>query len=528
MKTLTKSTQIPLTDLTHHQVKSPILRVEGLSKAFGGQQVLDSVSVTLHQGEVVLLRGANGSGKTTLLNLLTGNLQPDAGVIKLSINGVSEQFRFPLPWWEKLNPWNHFTPERVAHTGVGRTWQDIRLFNTQTLLNNIAVATPQQWGENPFLVLLKPYQIKQQERLIRHDAHNRLAQLGLSGREKSSADKVSLGQSKRVAIARAVQAGAKILFLDEPLAGLDANGVTEVMALLQQLAHQEQVTLVIVEHIFNLSRILELATTVWTLEEGKLTTAQAVKTIQNPQIRNHNSIEGWLQNLAGIEGTIKEQKLTGGARLSILQTEGVKTDLIGLEVEDLVIYRGKRLVIGERGEDGKVKGLYFTLSQGELGVLQAPNGWGKTTLLEAIAGLLPIHRGIIRLMGKPIQDLSVWERVRSGLSFLQSRDNVFPNLTVREVCKLAQVKEIPKSVRGLLSKKMSNLSGGEKQKVVLACAINGKAFQVGMLDEPFTALDLEAVKQIEYLLSTQLRDVGLLIAIPKIVEDVYYKSNQEA
>ena len=110
-----------------------LLRVSGLGCAFGGQQVLDDVSVELRQGEVVLLRGANGSGKTTLLNILTGNLVPDRGSIELHTGKQPIRFEFPRRMWAR-----GFAPDNLARLGVGRTWQDIRLFDTQSLANNIA------------------------------------------------------------------------------------------------------------------------------------------------------------------------------------------------------------------------------------------------------------------------------------------------------------------------------------------------------------------------------------------------------
>jgi ABC-type branched-subunit amino acid transport system ATPase component len=494
--------------------RQTLLRFTEMRKAFGGQTVLDGVTGELRQGEVVLLQGANGSGKTTLLNALTGNLEPDSGRIELlCAAGKSESFSFPVSWWQGLNPLTRFAPEQLARLGVGRTWQDIRLFSTQTLLDNIAVAAPEQLGENPAWVLLRRSAVFQQENRNCRDASTQLAQLGLGGREKSSADKISLGQSKRVAILRAVQAGAKILFLDEPLAGLDASGIAEVMELLTQLVHQNQVTLVIIEHIFNIPRILELATMVWTLEQGKLT-VESVKKILNPKSQIPNSIEGLLQDLVGVGGKIKEQVLPGGARLSILQPEGGIQNEIALEVEELVVYRGKRLVIGERREDGQVKGLSFTLNRGEVGVLQAPNGWGKTTLLEAISGLSPIRSGLIRVGGKPIQDLPTWERVNLGLSLLQARDNVFPSLTVREVLKLTQVKHISENIRDLLAKRMSDLSGGEKQKIVIFSTLQKKDFKIAILDEPFSALDPNAVNDIQSLISNILNKIALLVAVP--------------
>src|ERR1039458_8271762 len=127
-----------------------VLSLRDLRKSFGGQIVLDGISAELHEGEVVLLRGDNGSGKTTLLNILSGNLEPDAGGINLQANGRAEHFQFPRRWWQEINPVDHFTPERVAREGVGRTWQDVRLFNKLTLIDNIAVASPRQTGESPF------------------------------------------------------------------------------------------------------------------------------------------------------------------------------------------------------------------------------------------------------------------------------------------------------------------------------------------------------------------------------------------
>lgn len=531
---------VPSSDTTSKKV---LLSVRHLQKSFGGQKVLDGLSVHLRQGEVVLLRGANGSGKTTFLNILTGNLEPDAGLIELFTKKKVEQFKFPRRWWQQLNPWSHFTPEQVAQSGIGRTWQDIRLFKTQNLADNIAVATPGQLGENPLWALFRRDLVGKQERRIRRDAQSRLGQLGLAERGTSSADRVSLGQSKRVAIARAVQAGAKILCLDEPLAGLDAPGIAEVMGLLNQLVSQGQVTLVIVEHVFNIPRILELATTVWTLTAGKVT-------VETPaQIRNQNSgvsgvvvenhsdiqpslapvknqkspieigIQDWLQEVAGGEGKIDEQPLPGGARLSWVSPEGVKPGAIILEVEDLVVYRGQRLVIGQSGGNGQTQGLSFALRQGDLAVLQAPNGWGKTTLLEAISGLLPVSRGVIRLEGTPIGHLPPWERVKLGLSILQARDNLFPGLTVRETLKLARISHIPDNIRNLLSKKVSALSGGERQKIALTCAINRVYFKVVILDEPYSALDPRAVTYFSTRLVKLAQGLGgILVCIPSTID----------
>src|ERR1039458_9930056 len=144
-----------------------LLRALGIRKCFGRNVVLDGVDVELHKGEVVLLVGENGSGKTTLLNILTGNLEPDAGTIQYLADNTPRAYEFPRPWWRDLNPWDHFRPEFVALEGIGRTWQDVRLFATQSVLDNIAVASTVQPGENPLAVLINTRGTRRSEREVR-------------------------------------------------------------------------------------------------------------------------------------------------------------------------------------------------------------------------------------------------------------------------------------------------------------------------------------------------------------------------
>ncbi len=492
-----------------------LLFTKGLCKAFGGYVVLDKLSLELHRGEVVLLRGNNGSGKTTLLNILTGNIEPDAGTIQFSTNGVEENFHFPKRWWRNLNPFNHFAPERVSHEGVGRTWQDVRLFSTQNLRDNIAVAAPNQKGENPILTLVHRSAIRAQERKIRSESEAILAELGLSGREVSSADKISLGQSKRVAIARAVKTGAHILFLDEPLSGLDSSGVSEIMGLLEKLAHDTNLTLVIVEHVLNIPFILNLATTVWTLEDGKITVESPVD-VQTKIAHIDDGVEKLVREMAGSSNTSIDQKLPNGALLSAIIPAHTQDDVV-LEVEDLVVYRGKRLVIGEQESDGNVRGVTFALRRGQLAILRAVNGWGKTTLLEAIVGIVPVSRGTIRLNSQMVQSLPPWKRAKLGISFLQSCNHTFPNLTVREMFRFANVHNPPHNLIHLLGRKMSDLSGGEKQKVALARLMNGKKFVVGLLDEPFSTLDTDSMNHVRADLLDRIQDTALLVAVPDVI-----------
>lgn len=494
--------------------KKSVLRIRDLRKTFGGQVVLDGASAELREGEVVLLRGNNGSGKTTLLNILSGNLEPDGGSIHLQVNGASEHFKFPRRWWENLNPFDHFTPERVAREGVGRTWQDVRLFNSMTLAENIAVASPRQAGENPLNVLLRHGRMRREERCNREATSNRLRGLGLGDRENSSADRISLGQTKRVAIARAVQAGARILFLDEPLAGLDAQGIDYVLELLRELVREHRVTLVIVEHVFNIPRVLDLADTVWTLRDGKITIESSTIVRGQSSKSCGTDIIAWLAKLLGPQTSITQESLAGGATLWKLRTQDADSrngEPPLLEVRDLVVHRGNRIVIGCEEVRMIAEGLTFKIESGEVAVLQAPNGWGKSTLAEAILGLLPIQCGQIIFHNRPISNLSTWDRVNEGIQLLQSRNSGFPNLTVRQVMTLADTHTQNELIKGKSSQHIGSLSGGEKQRVGIASI---QPSSVGIYDEPFSALDVASIDS-EGFTSLRNRHSTLLILLPK-------------
>lgn len=400
-----------------------VLRAEGLTKSFDGQCVLDGVSLTLRQGEVVLLRGENGSGKTTLLNILTGNLEPDTGTILYCPEGEPTLRRFPRSWLEGMNPLGQFTPEFVAGKGLGRTWQDIRLFRSQTLRENIAIANPSSDGQSPIVALLAPRRAQRRDAEINMQAEAMLARMGLGTRSRSSADMISLGQSKRVAIARAVAAGARILLLDEPLAGLDRDGIDDVVAMLEELVARDALTLVIVEHAFSQPHLRGLLTSEWFLEDGKISCSDvAANTAASPRNERaefkpaqRSSQTAWAPLLSASGTEAVQEQLTRGAVLTRIRATGGPTTQgePAIDIRRLVVNRGPRIALG-LDDHGQASGLSLALHQGEIAILQAPNGWGKSTLFEAICGTLPASSGSIQLMGSCVHALSPWERARLG------------------------------------------------------------------------------------------------------------------
>lgn len=477
-----------------------VLSTRRLHKAYGGQVVLDDVSLDLKQGEVVLLRGENGSGKTTLLNILTGNLEPDKGELHVSINGDKEEFSWPRSWWKELNPFDHFTPERLAWEGIGRVWQDIRLFPTMTTLDNVAVAAQGKKGENPALALHRSSNGEAENIEI---SSRWLKRLGLGERLDSSCDKISLGQMKRVAIARAIHAGAKVLFLDEPLSGLDKNGVQEVMGYLGTLVKDHSITLVIVEHVFNIPIILGLADTVWTLLDGKIAVANKNEIKKEAGSGSH-SIHALLRSIAGENGKIDTMELPGGARLTTASPFGTDDSEVVLEVKDLVVKRGMRTVIN---------GLSFNLRKGQLSILEAPNGWGKSSLLDAIAGIHPMESGKITLNGEDINSLPTYKRIELGMAYLRSNQQVFPSLAVKDHHRLAKIQSASFGNSLNDMSKGNFLSGGEKQKLLIDMLPDAEVY---LLDEPMMGLDNKAIDTVaEYVFQSIKRgQKSIFITLP--------------
>ncbi len=485
-----------------------ILKASNLKKSFDGNEVLKDVSLELREGEVMLLQGDNGSGKTTLINILTGNLMPDRGRITLATDPFDvEHFRFPRPWWRTLLSFTYFSPERFAQEGLARMWQDVRLFSSQSLKDNIVVAKPNQRGENPLRALLTPGRIQKDEEVLTKMAKETLQRFGLEGRENSSGSRISLGQSKRVAIARAIYSGAKILFLDEPLAGLDNEGIKQMLDFLKYLVTERNTAIVIVEHAFNIPKILDLVDGVLTLKDGVITRNTKAEIFKQEAKEHKDAMLEWLTAFAGKRGRTEIMKLPNGARLTIAHRNKKAPSVF--KVDNLTVSRGHRPVI--------IEPLSFDINQGDIAMLEAPNGWGKSTLMDAITGVIEPKTGSIILKGEHITGKPIWTRAKKGLLLSRSSDVLFKSISVEENEKLAKSNHslVPK----LLKRLGGSLSGGENRRISLGLALYQEEKDVILLDEPFQAMDSAQEELARGKISLAAHNgKTFLITIPKIYE----------
>lgn len=486
----------------------PVLRICNLSKSFGGLHILKDVTADLYAGEIVLLHGLNGSGKTTLLNCLTGNLEPDSGFIEIATSSGDherhhERFRFPRKWWQGINPLDRFSPEKLANAGLGRTWQAARLFKSLTLAENLALATPGQRGENPCHAVFRAASVRHQTGINMKAATETLAKLSLA--PNVNAALISLGQSKRATIARALKAGSRILFLDEPLAGLDSKGISEVMTLLSEVVQEHKATLVIIEHAYNIPQILPLCDRAWRLESGELF-VESKEELERQVMAENEITRSFMDWLKGQSVDTSRQELPGGARLTVATIKESSQNVV--QLSNIAGKRDERIVPVHLDD-----GFSLSLKRGQIAVLEAPNGWGKSSLIETIAGLLPLASGNITLQDREIGSKRPWERANLGLAILHSREQTFNRLTVKEALALS-ARRIPQEIEHLSKRCVSSLSGGERRDMLLKSFLGRDKFVVGLLDEPFLALDARKIRLLaETLISRS--DAALIIALPR-------------
>jgi len=226
-----------------------LMRVEGVSKSFGGIQALRGFSTTLQAGRITSLIGPNGAGKTTAFNLITGFLSADSGTVHL---GGEDITRIPA--------------HRMAGLGVARSFQNLRLFTKLSVLDNVRVAIPAQRGERLGYTLFRWRATMAEERRTRLQALAILAFVGLEDKALASAGDLSYAEEKLLALARMLALDADLLLLDEPGSGLDPASLEAMFRMIRTLV-QGGKTVCIIEH--NLDVIRDLSDKVVFLDEGR-------------------------------------------------------------------------------------------------------------------------------------------------------------------------------------------------------------------------------------------------------------------
>lgn len=232
-------------------VPAPLLRVDRLSKRFGGVQALDGVDFVLRPRELVGLIGPNGSGKTTAFNIVTGILKPTSGRITFDGRDVTNS-----------------RPEANAALGMARTFQNIRLFNDLPVIDNVMVGLHAKHGPAFLPTVLGLPGAARAEAEIRHRAMDVLGILGLTGRAKHRVGSLPYGDQRKVELARALASEPSLLLLDEPTAGMNPYETADLGETIERLHHELGVTTLLVEH--DMKMVMGICQRLIVINQGRL------------------------------------------------------------------------------------------------------------------------------------------------------------------------------------------------------------------------------------------------------------------
>lgn len=242
-----------------------MLRLEGVSKNFGGLPALSDVSFAVPSGRLTALIGPNGAGKSTLINCMTGVLPPTSGSIRFQGSEIAG-----LP------------AHKVTRLGIHRTFQNLRLFPRLSVLDNVLTGLTCEGGDSMFMAMLRLPYLRHRERQLRLRALEAMDAFGLSDKAQWPAGVLAYGDKKRVELARAIVGRPKLLLLDEPVAGLNAEETAAVGDQLRNLRRAGH-TILLVEHDMDL--VMNIADQVVVLDSGKcIATGTADEVRHNPLV----------------------------------------------------------------------------------------------------------------------------------------------------------------------------------------------------------------------------------------------------
>ncbi|TFJ44361.1 ABC transporter ATP-binding protein [Carnobacterium divergens] len=232
-----------------------LLEVNKLTKNFGGLAAVSMVNLELGNNELVGLIGPNGAGKTTLFNLLTGVYAPSEGTIDLTVDNKTQRL-------------NGKKPYKITDLGLARTFQNIRLFKELTVLDNVLIAMHGKDKVGTLRSILRTPAFYQSEEKMKQEAIALLRLFKLETKEKELAKNLPYGEQRRLEIVRALATKPKILFLDEPAAGMNPQETAELTALIRQIQQQFQMTILLIEH--DMSLVMKVCERIYVLEYGRM------------------------------------------------------------------------------------------------------------------------------------------------------------------------------------------------------------------------------------------------------------------
>jgi branched-chain amino acid transport system ATP-binding protein len=423
-----------------------LLHVDGVGRRFGELNALTDVTLAIPTGGRHAVIGPNGAGKTTLLNLVAGTLPATAGRIIFDGRDITR------------------TPVRVrARLGIGRTWQHPATFDRLSVATNLALAHhrsrctdhSKNWRPGRICSRLEAWAVE----------------AGLDGYLSTAAGQLPYGMRRRVEVAMALASQPRLLLLDEPTAGLAAAEIDALARVLRDLPAGTAV--LVVDH--HIDFVAAVADTITVLHHG-----QHITTGTPEQVRTHQDVRRVYLTGAGQVQTPRDPNPKAVAATPVLHVADLCAGYGGAPVLDQV---------------------NVELGVGSVVAVVGRSGAGKTTLINAIAGVHPARSGQIKVDNTVVTDASPRGRQRAGISLVPQGRHLFRDLTVEEHLHVSQPRrhrpqtvfaahhmyDMFPALAGRRRHKPGQLSGGEQQMLAMARALVGNP-RVLLLDEPSEGL----------------------------------------
>ena len=250
-----------------------ILRLENITMQFGGVVAVNNLSLEVNEGEIVSLIGPNGAGKTTVFNVITGVYEATNGKIDFEEKPLIANF--PKGKMKKLYAGENKgvytstvvkTPDKITKLGIARTFQNIRLFKTMTVLENVLVAMHMRRTSNLFTATFMLN--KKEENAFKEEALELLKKVGLYELRDELATSLPYGKQRHLEIARALATKPTLLLLDEPAAGMNPQETEELTAFIHSIRKTFDLTILLIEHHMNL--VMDISDRIYVIDFGKL------------------------------------------------------------------------------------------------------------------------------------------------------------------------------------------------------------------------------------------------------------------